>query len=170
MKEKKDNKRRAEAFLKRRRSSQEKIQDHHLTGTDQPFLPFMEQWLNEVERYSIRVTTLEQYKAVFRNVISIFPAFQNVALAGIGPGSLRPALHSLPRAASQRSHTASIALDGTFRIFRDGWATVTSPPPPTPIQSFSTQQSGIWRIPLMHFKVRVTATLLTEKFRLLEIR
>ena len=66
---------------------------------------FMEQWLNEVERYSIRVTTLEQYKAVFRNVISIFPAFQNVALRGLAR-SLRPALHSLPRAASQRSHTA----------------------------------------------------------------
>ena len=63
MKEKKDNKRRAEAFLKQEMDKPEKIQDHHLTGTDQPFLPFMEQWLNEVERYSIRVTTLEQYKA-----------------------------------------------------------------------------------------------------------
>ena len=87
-KEKKDNKRRAEAFLKQEMDK-----------------PFMEQWLNEVERYSIRVTTLEQYKAVFRNVISIFPAFQNVALRGLAR-SLRPALHSLPRAASQRSHTA----------------------------------------------------------------
>ena len=105
MKEKKDNKRRAEAFLKQEMDKPEKIQDHHLTGTDQPFLPFMEQWLNEVERYSIRVTTLEQYKAVFRNVISIFPAFQNVALRGLAR-SLRPALQSLPRAASQRSHTA----------------------------------------------------------------
>ena len=90
MKEKKDNKRRAEAFLKQEMDKPEKIQDHHLTGTDQPFLPF---------------TTLEQYKAVFRNVISIFPAFQNVALRGLAR-SLRPALHSLPRAASQRSHTA----------------------------------------------------------------
>ena len=89
MKEKKDNKRRAEAFLKQEMDKPEKIQDHHLTGTDQPFLPFMEQWLNEVERYSIRVTTLEQYKAVFRNVISIFPAFQNVALRGLAR-SLRP--------------------------------------------------------------------------------
>ena len=53
MKEKKDNKRRAEAFLKQEMDKPEKIQDHHLTGTDQPFLPFMEQWLNEVERYSI---------------------------------------------------------------------------------------------------------------------
>ena len=51
MKEKKDNKRRAEAFLKQEMDKPEKIQDHHLTGTDQPFLPFMEQWLNEVERY-----------------------------------------------------------------------------------------------------------------------
>ena len=43
MKEKKDNKRRAEAFLKQEMDKPEKIQDHHLTGTDQPFLPFMEQ-------------------------------------------------------------------------------------------------------------------------------
>ena len=49
----------------------------------------MEQWLNEVERYSIRVTTLEQYKAVFRNVISIFPTFQDVTLRGLAR-SLRP--------------------------------------------------------------------------------
>ena len=108
----------------------------------------MEQWLNEVERYSIRVTTLEQYKAVFRNVISIFPVFQNVALRGLAPKSAACLTFS-STAASQRSHTCSIALDGTFRIFRDGWATVTSPPPPTSIRTFSTQQSGIWRIPLM---------------------
>ena len=49
-KEKKDNKRRAEAFLKQEMDKPEKIQDHHLTGTDQPFLPFMEQWLNEVDQ------------------------------------------------------------------------------------------------------------------------
>ena len=57
----KGNKRRAEAFLKQEMDKLEKIQERHLTGTDQPFLPFMEQWLNEVEGYSIRVTTLEQY-------------------------------------------------------------------------------------------------------------
>lgn len=69
----KGNKRRAEAFLKQELDKLEELQDHHLTGTDQPFLSFMEQWLNEVEGYSIRITTLEQYKAVFRNVISTFP-------------------------------------------------------------------------------------------------
>ena len=84
----KGNKRRAEAFLKQEMDKLEKLQDHHLTGTDQPFLPFMEQWLNEVEGYSIRVTTLEQYKAVFRNVISTFPAFQNVTLRGLAPGHI----------------------------------------------------------------------------------
>ena len=52
MKEKKDNKRRAEAFLKQEMDKPEKIQDHHLTGTDQPFLPFMEQWLKEKNHVS----------------------------------------------------------------------------------------------------------------------
>ena len=36
MKEKKDNKRRAEDFLKQEMDKPEKIQDHHLTGTNQP--------------------------------------------------------------------------------------------------------------------------------------
>ena len=67
----------------------EKLQERHLTGTDQPFLTFMEQWLNEVEGYSIRITTLEQYKAVFRNVISMFPAFQSVTLRGLAPGHIQ---------------------------------------------------------------------------------
>ena len=39
MKEKKDNKRRAEAFLKQEMDKPEKIQDHHLTGTNQPLPP-----------------------------------------------------------------------------------------------------------------------------------
>ena len=43
----KGNKRRAEAFLKREMDKLEKLQDRHLTGTDQPFLLFMEQWLKE---------------------------------------------------------------------------------------------------------------------------
>lgn len=85
----KGNKRRAEAFLKQEMDKLEKLQDRHLTGTDQPFLSFMERWLNEVEGYSIRVTTLEQYKAVFRNVISTFPAFQNVTLRGLAPGHIQ---------------------------------------------------------------------------------
>lgn len=75
--------------MKQEMDKLEKLQEHHLTGTDQPFLPFMERWLNEVEGYSIRVTTLEQYKAVFRNVISTFPAFQNVTLRGLVPGHIQ---------------------------------------------------------------------------------
>lgn len=85
----KGNKRRAEAFLKQEMDKLKEVQDCHLTGTDEPFLPFMERWLNEVEAYSIRVTTLEQYKAVFRNVISTFPAFQNVTLRDLAPGYIQ---------------------------------------------------------------------------------
>ena len=85
----KGNKRRAEAFLKQEMEKLKEVQDCHLTGTDEPFLPFMEQWLNEVEAYSIRVTTLEQYKAIFRNVISTFPAFQNVTLRELAPGYIQ---------------------------------------------------------------------------------
>lgn len=85
----KGNKRRAEAFLKKEMEKLEKLQDRHLTGTDQLFLPFMERWLNEVEGYSIRITTFEQCKAVFRNVISPFPAFQNVTLRGLPPDTSR---------------------------------------------------------------------------------
>lgn len=75
--------------MKQEMDKLEKLQERHLTGTDQPFLTFMEQWLNEVEGYSIRITTLEQYKAVFRNVISMFPAFQSVTLRGLAPGHIQ---------------------------------------------------------------------------------
>lgn len=85
----KGNKRRAEVFLKQEMDKLKEVQDCHLTGIDEPFLPFMEQWLNEVEAYSIRVTTLEQYKAVFQNVISTFPAFQNVTLRELAPGYIQ---------------------------------------------------------------------------------
>lgn len=85
----KGNKRRAEAFLKQEIGKLQKAQDCNLTGADQPFLPFMKQWLEEVEAYSIRATTLDQYKAVFRNVISPFPTFQNVTLRGLAPGHIQ---------------------------------------------------------------------------------
>ena len=49
----------------------------------------MARWLDEVEACSIRVTTLEQYKAVFHNVISTFPLFQDVTLRELAPGYIQ---------------------------------------------------------------------------------
>ena len=49
----------------------------------------MAQWLEEVEGHSIRNTTLEQYKAVFRNVIEPCPLFHNVTLKGLTPGHIQ---------------------------------------------------------------------------------
>lgn len=85
----KGNKRRAEAFLKQELDKQQELKAYGLVGTDQRFLPFMARWLDEVEACSIRVTTLEQYKAVFRNVISTFPAFQGITLRGLAPGYIQ---------------------------------------------------------------------------------
>ena len=85
----KGNKRRAEAILKQELEKAEHIQSYNLTGEDQLFLPFMAQWLDDVEAYSIRVTTLEQYKSVFKNVIQPFPPFQNVTLRGLTPGHIQ---------------------------------------------------------------------------------
>lgn len=85
----KGNKRRAEAFLKQELEKAQQAQKHHLNGEDQPFLPFMEKWLDEVAAYAIRSTTLDQYKAVYKNVISPFPAFQNATLRSLTPGHIQ---------------------------------------------------------------------------------
>jgi len=85
----KGNKRRAEALLKQELEKAQQAKKHHLNGEDQAFLPFMAKWLNEVEAYATRSTTLDQYKAVYKNVISPFPAFQNVTLRSLTPGQIQ---------------------------------------------------------------------------------
>lgn len=85
----KGNKRRAEDVLRREIEKMRLSQGRNLTGGDQLFLPFMAQWLNEVEAHAIRSTTLEQYKAVFRNVIEPYPLFHNVTLKGLTPGHIQ---------------------------------------------------------------------------------
>lgn len=81
----KGNKRRAESILKQELEKQQKVCDSNLLGEDEPFLPFMARWLDEVEAHSIRETTLDQYKAVFRNVIEPFPPFQGITLRELSP-------------------------------------------------------------------------------------
>lgn len=85
----KGNKRRAENILRQEIEKMRLLQGRNLTGEDQLFLPFMAQWLEEVEGHSIRNTTLEQYKAVFRNVIEPCPLFHNVTLKGLTPGHIQ---------------------------------------------------------------------------------
>ena len=85
----KGNKRRAEDVLRREIEKMRLSQGRNLTGGDQLFLPFMAQWLNEVEAHSIRSTTLEQYKAVFRNVIEPYSLFHGVTLKGLTPGRIQ---------------------------------------------------------------------------------
>ena len=50
----KGNKRRAENILKQEIEKMKLAQSSNLTGADQPFLPFMAQWLDEDEAPSIR--------------------------------------------------------------------------------------------------------------------
>ncbi len=83
------NKRRAENILQQEIEKLKSAKSCILTGADQPFLPFMAQWLDNVEAYSIRSTTLEQYKAVFRNVIEPYPPFRNVTLRGLTPAYIQ---------------------------------------------------------------------------------
>ena len=85
----KGNKRRAENILQQEIEKMKLAQSSNLTGADQPFLPFMAQWLDEVEAPSIRGTTLEQYKAVFQNVIEPWPLFHNVTLRELTPGHIQ---------------------------------------------------------------------------------
>ena len=85
----KGNKRRAEDVLRQEVEKMRLSQGRNLTGGDQLFLPFMAQWLNEVEAHSIRSTTLEQYKAVFRNVIEPYPLFHSVTLKELTPGHIQ---------------------------------------------------------------------------------
>lgn len=90
----KGNKRRAESILKQELEKLQKLHDHNLLGKDELFLPFMARWLDEVEAHSIRSTTLDQYKAVFRNVIEPFSAFQGVTLRELSPGHIQSLYNS----------------------------------------------------------------------------
>lgn len=118
----KGNKRRAQQMLNERLEELSQQYTATLTSRNILFLTFMQDWLNDIVSYKVKISTFSQYLYVFNNYIAKYKPFHGVKLQELTPALLQSYYNAQLKAGlspnTVRKHHANIhkCLDYAVRM------------------------------------------------------